>query len=249
MAQDGDLEDLEIEPAEEADVEQQDLEVEKQETEPEQDEVDAAAADTQDRQQPGEQRQPSRGEQRHQRIANELREARQREVDLNRRLDLALAARQQPTQQGESPEARANRLALLTPEERLREELQETKREIAVEMQRTRFSTQDGTDRAAFQAKATVDPLYQKWEAKVEAELTKLRSQGQTIEREKLMYYMIGKAAVEGRGATKGTQRAQGAQRVRQQTTRPGNSGSDVQANRRPDRGNSLERRLENQSL
>jgi len=251
LAQEGDPEDVvDLEPQEDADVEQQDLEVEEQETEPEQDEVDAAAAATQDRQEPGEQRQqPTRGEQRQQRLANELREARQREADLNRRLDLALAARSPQPQQGESPEARAQRLALLTPEERITAELQEARREFSGELQRMRFSNQDGTDRAAFQAKATVDPLYKKWEPKVEAELTQLRQQGMNVERERLMYYLIGKAAVEARGASKGTQRAAGQQRVRQQTTRPGNSGSDVAAQRRPDRSNSLERRLENQSL
>jgi hypothetical protein len=249
LAQGDPEDDVDLEPQEDADVEQQDLEVEEQETEPEQDEVDAAQPDNQDRQQPGEQRQqPSRGEQRQQRLANELREARQRETDLNRRLDLALAARPQPTQQGESPEARAQRLALLTPEERIREELQETRREIATAMQRQQFATTEAGDRAAFQAKATVDPLYKKWEPKVEAELTQLRNQGMNVERERLMYYLIGKAAVEARGANKGTQRAAGAQRVRQQTTRSPNSGSDVQAQRR-ERGNSLERRLENQSL
>ena len=248
MAQDGDPEDLEIEPAEDADVEQQDLEVEEQETEPEQDEVDAAAADTQDRQQPGEQRQPSRGEQRQQRLANELKEARQRETDLNRRLDLALTARTSPQPQGETPDARAQRLALLTPEERITADLHETKQGFARELYQMRMDQIDGTDRAAFQAKATVDPLFRKWEPKVEAELTILKNQNMKVDREKLMYYLIGKAAVEGRGAVKNTQRLQGQQRVRQQTTRPGNSGSDVQAQRR-ERGNSLERRLENQSL
>lgn len=250
MAQDGDPEDLELDPPQEdADVEQQDLEVEEQETEPEQDEVDAAGQQ-QDNQEPGEPRQqPSRGEQRQQRLANELREARQREVDLNRRLDLALTARTQPQPQGETSDARAQRLALLTPEERIREELQETRREIGVALQRQQFTTQDGTDRAAFQAKATVDPLYKKWEPKVEAELAVLRSKGQNVSREDLMYHMVGKAMMEARGTAKGTQRAAGAQRVRQQTTRAGNSGSDVQAQRRDNRGNSLERRLENQSL
>jgi hypothetical protein len=250
LAQDGDPEDpIDLEPQEDADVEQQDLEVEEQETDPESDEVDAASQQ-QDRQEPGEQRQqPTRGENRQQRLANDLREERQRRADLERRLDLALAARnQQPTPQGESPEARAQRLALLTPEERIREELQETRREIAASLQQQRFTTIEAGDRAAFQAKATVDPLYKKWEPKVEAELTQLRNQGMNVERERLMYYLIGKAAVEARGANKGTQRAAGAQRVRQQTTRSPNSGSDVQAQRR-ERGNSLERRLENQSL
>ena len=241
------------EPLEEGDdVEKPDLDIDEQEDEsPEEgEEVEAQGEQAGDRQQSSEERQPSRGEQRQQRLANELKEARQRESELNRRLDMALATRpQQPQPQGETPEARAQRLALLTPEERITAELQETKQTFAREMQVMRFTAVDGNDRAAFQAKATVDPLYKRWEPEVEAELAKLRTQGQTVEREKLMYFLIGKAAVEKRDGSKGTQRAEGQRRVASQRVRPSNSGSDIAANRRGDRGNSLERRLENQSL
>lgn len=249
---DVDPEDLDLDPpvetGDEDDVaEQQDQQTEEQDDEPEGEDVDASAA--QSRQDGDAQRQqPSRGESRQQRLANELREARQRESDLNRRLDALIAGQRQPAPQGESPEARANRMSLLTPEERIREELNEARQGFAREQQALRFAVVDGNDRAAFEAKATVDPFYAKWKPKVEAELQTLRQKGQNVDREKLMYYLVGKAAIEGRGQDKGKQRRDAARRVDAQRTRPSNSGSDVAPARR-DRGNSLERRLENQSL
>jgi hypothetical protein len=248
---DPELEDLELDPPVQDGDEPEDLqdqalvEDEADEPSPQGDEVDGQ--DRQAAQRPEQQQQPSRGESRHQRLANELREARQREADLNRRLDTLIAGQARPPQ-GETPEARAQRLALMTPEERITAELHDARQSFTREMQQMRFATQDGSDRAAFQAKATVDPLYKKWETRVEAELRTLREQNMNVERERLMYYLIGKAAVEGRQASKPGQRAEAQRRVARQQTRPSNSGSDVAAQRR-DRGNSLERRLENQSL
>jgi hypothetical protein len=212
------------------------------------DEPDQPADEPDVEAQPGQQ-QPSRGESRQRALANELKEARQREADLNRRLDLLLQGQQPRQPQGESPEARATRLALMSPEERITAELNDAKQGFAREMFQTRLQLQESSDKAAYQAKATVDPLYKKWEPKVEAELTELRKQGQNVDREKLMYYLIGKSAVEGRQAAKPGQRAEAQRRVSSQRTRPSNSGSDVSANRRSGGGNSLERRLENQSL
>jgi hypothetical protein len=248
-------EDLELDPPEGEEsevVDQQVVDEEADENVPEGDEVDGedrqpdqdvaarAAAESQ---------QPSRGESRQRALANELREARQREADLNRRLDLLIQGQQPRQPQGETPEARANRLALMSPEERITAELNDAKQGFAREMLQTRLQLQESSDKAAYQAKATVDPLYKKWEPKVEAELTELRKQGQNVDREKLMYYLIGKSAVEGRQAAKPGQRAEAQRRVSSQRTRPSNSGSDVSANRRSGGGNSLERRLENQSL
>jgi hypothetical protein len=250
---DGDPEDLELDPPEQGDedVEQQDQEVvedQADEQPAEQDEVDGEERQP-DRQAGDQQQQPSRRDRRIETLTTSLAEERRLREETNKRLDAILAGQQQSrAPQGETPEARANRLALLDPEARIREELNEAKQGFAREMQVVRFTTQDGNDRAAFQAKATVDPLYKKWEPRVEAELTELRRQGQNVDRERLMYYLIGKNAVEGRQAARPGQRAAAERRVSQQRTRPSNSGSDVQAQRR-DRGNSLEKRLENQAL
>ena len=246
---DGDPEEIELDPPVadgDEDVELQDQQVDEQEINPAGDEVDGAERVA--ARQPDEQQPPSRGERRFQTLTNDLREQRQRNDELNRRLDTLIAGQQSRPAQGETPEARANRLAFLTPEERITAELHEARQQFSREMQVMRFTSADGSDKAAFQAKATVDPLFKKWEPRVEAELTTLRNQGQNVEREKLMYYLIGKNAVEGRQAVRPGQRAEAQRRVNAQRTRPGNSGSDVQSQRR-DRGNSLERRLENQAL
>jgi hypothetical protein len=222
---------------------EQETEAEEQETEPEEGEVEAQTGDQE--RQAGE-RQPSRRDRRIETLTTEVSEARRRNDELNRRLDQLLAGARQP--QGETPEQRAQRLALLTPEERIQETLRESEVKHAREMQTLQFSILDGNDRAAFEAKATVDPLYAKWKPKVETELSQLRQQGQNVDREKLMYYLIGKNAVEARKQQGNGQRAGAQRRLQQQRTRPANSGSDTSANRR-DRGNSLERRLENQSI
>ena len=238
--------DLELDPPTEGEETEQELEGAEQETESEQEEVQASTQET-ERQEQTEQ-QPSRRDRRIETLTASLAEERRLREDTNRRLDVLLAGQQNRPPAGESPEARAQRLALLTPEERITAELQDAKQTFSREMQVVRFQSEDNGDRAAYEAKATVDPLYAKWRPKVEAELTDLRRQGMNVSRERLMYYLIGKNAVEGRQAVKGPQRAAAQTRVNAQRTRPSNSGSDVQGTRR-DRTASLERRLENQSL
>ena len=58
-------------------------------------------------------------------------------------MDLLLAGQARPQPQGETPDARAARLALLTPEERIREDLQVAQQTHAREMQGLRFTIQD----------------------------------------------------------------------------------------------------------
>jgi hypothetical protein len=247
---DGDPEDdLELDPPVDAEAGQQDDQDQPDDTEQESDEpaeVDQVDASGEQDRQPDQER-PSRGERRYQTLSNELKEARQRNEELNRRLDAVIAGQGRP-QQGETPETRAQRLALLTPEERIQETLREDREQHRREMQSVQFVVQEGSDKAAFEAKATVDPLYEKWKPKVEAELSSLRAKGQNVEREKLMFYLIGANAVEARKQQAGRQRADARGRVTRQQTRPSNSGSDTTGTRR-DRNTSLERRLENQSI
>lgn len=203
----------------------------------------AAAADDQE---PPPRQQPSRGERRFQSLTSELAKERQQREDLSRRLDAVLGQQRQPVQ--ETPEARAQRHALMTPEERMREDLQVASFTHQREMQTLRFQMQDNSDKTAFEAKSAVDKRYAKWKSEVERELLALRQQGQNVEREKLMYYLIGKNAVENGQAVVAQQRTEAQRRVQRQSVRPTNSGSDIQASRR-ERGNSLEKRLENQAL
>lgn len=194
------------------------------------------------------QRQPSRSERRNQTLANRLRDSERRQADLERRLNESLSRQQQPSgPRQESIEEREARLAMLTPEERMQARMTDAEQRHGQQLFSLQMQIRDGQDRTSFEAKAFNDPLYKKWAPKVEAELAALRTQGQTVDREKLLYYLIGKAAIEGRKPGTRQQR-QAQQRVTRANARPGNSRSDVPSQRRT-QGTSLERRLEDVPL
>ncbi len=190
---------------------------------------------------------PSRRENRIQSLRNELRERDQRLADTNRRID-ELLARQQPQHTGESPEQRAQRFSLMTPLEQIAETLRESEARHAQQLQGVQMQMLDTSDRTSFQTKAAVDPLYAKWGPKVEGKRAELAAKGQYVEREVLLKFLIGEAALERRGSKEGKAEVRQAQRrVQSQRTRPGNSGGDTQPVRRQQ--TSLERRLENEQL
>lgn len=253
MAKEGDPEDLdELDPPLPDETEPEDLQDEalvedEADEQSEPDEIDASQQQPEQRQ-PDQDRQPSRRDRRIEALTTSLAEERRQREELNRRLDAVLTGQsRQPA--GETQEQRAQRLALLTPEERIREELNEAKTGFAQQLQRMEISSRDGADRAAFQAKATVDPYYKGWEPKVEAKLQELRSQGMNAPREEVLKWLLGDAVLAKRGGpTAKRDRQQAQRRVTAQRTRPANSGSDVASSRR-DRGASLERRLDNVEL
>lgn len=251
MAENDDDPNLDLDPPEDpADIEEPDQD---QQDDQDQGDEDQQVTRTQDQQgdqqdrRTGEDRQPSRRDRRIETLTASLAEERQARAELNRRLDTILAGQNRPSP-GETPEQRAQRLALLTPEERIQETLREDRERHALEMRNLHFTLSDGNDKSAFEAKALVDSRIAKWKDRVEVKLTELRQQGQNITRENLFYWMLGKSAFERSATESGKQKAAAQGRLERQRTRPSNSGSDVQANRR-DRSSSLERRLENQLL
>jgi len=190
-------------------------------------------------------RQSSRGERRHQALSNRLQDMERRNTDLERRLNESLARTTGPRQ--ETNEEREARLALLTPEERMQVRMTEAEQRHGQQLFTLQMQIRDGQDRTSFEAKAFNDPLYKRWAPKVEAELAALRTQGQTVDREKLLYYLIGKAAVEGRKPGQRQQR-QAQNRLQRANARPGNSRSDTASSRRT-QASSLEKRLEDVPL
>lgn len=189
-------------------------------------------------------RQPTRGENRFQTLRNdnqrlnaELSETRRRLDELTRKVD-------QPTVR-ETPEARAARFALLTPQEQITETLRESEQRFSAQLSQVQMQNQESLDRTAFQAKCAANTLYAKWAPKVEGKLAELRARGGNAEREVVLKFLIGEAAIERASSKEGRREVQQATaRVRAATTRPGNSGSDTQASRRT--ASSVERRLEN---
>jgi hypothetical protein len=190
-------------------------------------------------------RQSSRGERRHQALSNRLQDMERRNSDLERRLNESLARQTGPRQ--ETNEERESRLALLTPEERMQVRMTDAEQRHGQQLFSLQMQLKDGQDRTSFEAKAFNDPLYKRWAPKVEAELAALRTQGQTVDREKLLYYLIGKAAVEARTPGRKQQR-QAQQRLQRANSRPANNRSDTGSSRRT-QASSLEKRLEDVPL
>jgi hypothetical protein len=194
-------------------------------------------------------RQPSRAETRIRALTDQIRERDQRLADTNRRIDELIARQSQPQPAPrESPEQRAARFALMTPQEQISETLRESEARWEQRMQSFQINSAETSDRTAFQARCTVDPLYAKWAPKVEGKLAELRTKGQNVEREVLLKFLIGEAALERRGSKEGKREVeQAATRVAKAQTRPANTGSDTQAQRR--QRTSLEQRLENMNI
>jgi hypothetical protein len=190
-------------------------------------------------------RQPSRRDTRIQALAEEARQAKADLAETRRRLDDISRQMTQPATQRESSEQRAARFALMTPQEQMGESLRESEQRTQALVQQVQAQSFDAADRAAFHAKAVVDPLYAKWGPKVEGKLAELRARGNNIERDVLLKFMIGEAALEKRGSKEGKQEVrQAKQRVANQRTKPANSGSDTGSQRRQQ--STVERRLEN---
>jgi hypothetical protein len=237
--------DLEIDPPAEPDLEDEPGDPV---DEPEPGKVEDQPAAAQDQQAREQERRPSRSESRIRAQNEEIRRKDQELAETRRRLDELTARVIQPQHTGETPEQRAQRFSLMTPQEQIAETLRESEARHAQQLNNVQQQMLDTADRTSFRTKAAVDPLYAKWEPKVEGKLAELRAKGTNVEREVLLKFLIGEAALERRGSKEGKAEVRLAQRrVQSQRVRPGNSGGDTQAQRR--QATSLERRLENESI
>lgn len=241
-----------VQDDEPAEPDEQDDQVDDQ-AEGEDDGEDDLAASSQRRQaqqqeDPAEQRrQPSRGERRFSALTEQIRQRDRELAELRGRMDAFLADRQQ-VQTRESPEQRAQRLALLTPEDRIAETLREDRATFQAQMGHMQLQMADQTDKASFEAKCAVDKVRAKYRDAVEDELAKARREGKSAPRDVVYYYLLGKAVDERRNSPETRQqRRAAARRVAREEVRPRGARSDAPAERR--QSQSLERRLENMSI
>lgn len=237
-----------------------DLEAEQpgdQQAEPEGDEPEEQGDDQQEQEQPPiaaqeqaveQVQRPSRRDTRIQSLVESNRQKDTELADFRRRLDELTRQVVQPRQQGESPEQRAARFAVMTPQEQMQETLREAEQRFTGQLSQMQMQNAEMADRTAFQAQCAVNPLYAKYAPKVEGKIAELRSQGVNANREAVLRFIIGDAALSRVASKEGKREvAQAQQRIRRATTRPSNSGSDTAATRR--QGESLERRLENLNI
>lgn len=134
----------------------------------------------------------------------------------------------------------------------MQEDLRESSDRHANDLRGMAFQLAETSDRNSYETRSATDPIFRRWRAKVEEELARLRSQGQNVSREQLLYYLVGKAAMEKRNSPEArTVRKAARQRVQRETVRPSNSRSDgAPGGGRQDRDRAArDKRLENQSI
>jgi len=189
--------------------------------------VDPAAAAPQG----DEGKQPSRRTVRVQKLEKERDAERQRAAELQARLDGILMAQRQPTQDDAALRAEEARVAAMDPLERERYEDKKRIDALQAQVSNLGFAQADGLDRARFEAKAELNPVYKKYAVAVEKTLQEMRAKGVNTTREALLTYKLGEAArkkLEASGGD-GKRRKEAAQnRVNKVNGRPANMRGDT---------------------
>jgi hypothetical protein len=197
----------------------------------------------QDRRQEGDAGQHvTRGGNRFQRLSNDNAALRD-ELAAMRRQRETEAARQTAQQQQWDQDQWNQRWSVMTPDEKVDYAVnwgQQQANEL-----RNQMGAQVGLlkDQLAYDAKATINPVYAKYKDEVEDQYQQYWQQGRHIPRETLLYQMIGRKAVETAGSSTRRARAQGQKKIEAQTTRPSTSKGDA-ASTRGKAGDSAEKRL-----
>ena len=175
----------------------------------------------------------SRGETRFQKLSNSAREAGERAATAERKaqeLERRLSQLEQPR---ETPDQIAQRLALMTPEERLEYKLDQAERRNEQRISALTFQNQDVSDRSAFSSLCTSNPTAARYRDRVEQRLGEIRSQGQNVSRESLFKFLVGEDVVAKVGAAKAKQTRDGERRIKRESVLPGNSRGDSAPNKR----------------
>lgn len=178
--------------------------------------------------------QQTRGERRQQKLANIARERAEENAKLTRelaemrgRLD---AIQRQPAAPAETAQQRAERFALMSPEERAMEMVNESLQRHERNQQALTNQLLDQSDRTAFESHAASTPLLKKMAPEIErVRQTIMQRDGGNLSRMDVAKYLIGQRVLEQQG--KGKPAAQ--QRRRQQQARPASGRGDVPSPRR----------------
>lgn len=194
-----------------------------------------------------ERQQPSRGETRIQRLANEAKAAREEAAAARREAEQLRRSQEQASQHLTEQQER-ERLALMQPEERMAYALDKQNREMQRKLQEMEFRTQNLTDKAAFEAKASIHPTYQKFQADVEEKFQELLAKGTPTDRETILKFMLGERALAAANPNKNRAAKTGQNRLAAQTVKPGSAKGDA-ASQRAKAGDSPEKRLAGQFI
>ncbi len=171
------------------------------------------------------------------RAVSALRADRRRQAEelaaVRRELAELRQARQQAPVVQEDPRVEAERLALMSPEERMEYRLDRSLRAHQQQTSAMVFNMQTQQDKAAWDARAAGDKLRSKLAADVEREYQACIARGQYLPRENIYIYLVGQRFIANRSKGNGESK----RRVERERVRPASGRGDVQPERRAARG------------
>lgn len=197
--------------------------------------------------------QPSAGRasRRIQALEKERDEERRHSQELQRRLEDTLAAAQARLQGVDPERARQEReakLAVMEPYERDAYLQNERIANLEQQLKMSALNSQDSEDRIRFDVKAESNPVYAKYKGQVEEKVQELRAKGIVAQRDAVLKFMIGEAALAKMAGKRGNPKPAVSTSERVSSAR-GNSPSarsDASGSRK---GSSLEERLANVAI
>jgi hypothetical protein len=184
----------------------------------------------------------TRGGNRFQRLSNDNAGLREELAALRQQREEE-ARRSQQQQQQWDEQAWNDRWAVMTPEEKVQYAWERGRQELTQYQRQTNYQLALMKDQMSYEAKATVNPVYQRYAKEVEKVFNERLQQGRGMWREDILKNLLGEKAISSAG--KSTMRAArvGNRKIEAQTTRPLNSRGDA-ASTRGRQGDTAERRL-----
>ena len=188
---------------------------------------------------------PSRGAN----LRHRAQEAERRAAELQERverLERAGTGRQTADDAAREEQEFRRSLEMLTPEERAEKITARAERRMENRLAQTQFTLVDQNDKSAFDARAATDPVYRRYQDRVETELAAMRRNGMNVPRERLLAFLIGQDALKRRGEAGGRQRKRTEQeRARQTPKAAGGGRSDARATAKGKQPKTAAERLE----
>jgi hypothetical protein len=157
---------------------------------------------------------------------------------------MEIKAERQARQQQLDPAQEAERLALMTPDERADYKLNRAVYDLRREQALMAFRNEDRNDKLQYDSRAQTDKIYAKYAARVEdARLKYMRENNTVIPREELLRHMVGSDVLKNRGKNVSRQQRNGQDNISRQQAPQGNGRGNTPADRRSAQGNTQEAR------
>lgn len=193
-----------------------------------------ATDDTDEAGQGRQETQVGRRERRVQALANRNRDNERRAVEAETREKLLQQQlefmRQQPAQQPQyDPRAEQDYIAALDPVERIQYVTNKQLQQMQQANTQQQYMMLEMMDRTTYQTKAASNPVYKKFEAEVEQMRAAEASKGRHFNREDILAFLIGQKMLNSKKSDKPKPKIT---KKATQTTKPGNTATDVSSGR-----------------